>query len=378
MTLPAAPSLDTPEPRPESEWLALARRGLRNLGLCLLIAVVMWLFEPDTPGAFVVSLIYSLSIGTLCWFFIDGGRLVLARAVERWSPGTQTHGKRWPGPVWMTLCILVGVLLGYHLGAAIGDAITGHHLPSLIENRSAMLTSLLAAIAATYYFYANERLHHEQRAAEAARRLATESQLRLLESQLEPHMLFNTLANLRALIGVDPGRAQAMLDRLIAYLRATLRASRAGVHPLAAEFDRLADYLALMAVRMGPRLSVQLDLPEALRAQPVPALLLQPLVENAIRHGLEPKLAGGRLEVSASRVADELVLVVRDTGVGIAASGGAGSGHYGLAHVRERLAAAYAERARFDLGPATDAQGGTRAELRLPLADSTEVNGQRA
>lgn len=169
-----------------------------------------------------------------------------------------------------------------------------------------------------------------------------------------------------------------MLDRLIAYLRATLQASRTGTHALHVEFERVADYLALMAVRMGPRLSVQLDLPEALRAQPVPALLLQPLVENAIRHGLEPKLAGGRLEVSASRVADELVLVVRDTGVGIAASGGAGSGHYGLAHVRERLAAAYAERARFDLGPATDAQGGTRAELRLPLADSTEVNGQRA
>ena len=89
----------------------------------------------------------------------------------------------------------------------------------------------------------------------AAERSAAEAQLKLLQSQLEPHMLFNTLANLRVLIGTDPARAQAMLDRLIAFLRATLTASRSGSHALADEFDRLGDYLALMAVRMGPRLA---------------------------------------------------------------------------------------------------------------------------
>ena len=130
-------------------------------------------------------------------------------------------------------------------------------------------------------------------------------------------MLFNTLANLRVLIGLDAPRAQAMLDHLNAYLRATLGASRAPWHPLSAEFDRLADYLALMAVRMGPRLQVVLDLPDELRRLPLPPLLLQPLVENAIKHGLEPKVAGGRIEVGARRDGDMLELSVRDSGVGI-------------------------------------------------------------
>ena len=370
MTPAVAPAIDAPEPAPENALLAFAKRGIRNLVVCLLIALLMWSFDPDKPGSFVINLVYSVSIGTFCWFFVDGGRLLVARAIDQLSAQPQTPCRRWPGPAWMVVCILAGVLLGYYVGGAIGDAVSGHRLPSLVENRSAVLICLLAAIAGTFYFYANERLHEEREAAEAARRLATESQLRLLESQLEPHMLFNTLANLRALIGVDPHQAQAMLDRLIAFLRATLRASRSGLHPLAAEFERLADYLALMAVRMGPRLTVQLDLPDALRQQPVPPLLLQPLVENAIRHGLEPNLGGGRLEVSARRDGDELVLVVRDTGVGVVAPTAETSGQYGLTHVSERLAATYGTRGRFDLAPAADGLGGTRAELRLPLDET--------
>src|SRR3569623_437905 len=112
-------------------------------------------------------------------------------------------------------------------------------------------------------------------------------------------MLFNTLANLRALSGVDPNRAQEMLDHMIAYLRATLNASRAASHSLQAEFDRLQDYLELMAIRMGPRLRFTLDLPGALAQDTVPSLLLQPLVENAIQHGLEPKVGGGEVRVAA-------------------------------------------------------------------------------
>lgn len=130
-------------------------------------------------------------------------------------------------------------------------------------------------------------------------RHAQEARLKLLETQLEPHMLFNTLANLRALIAVDAERAQQMLDPVIAYLRATLHASRAATHPLQAEFDRLRDYLKLMAIRMGPRLAYALELPPALAAAPVPVLLLQPLVENSIKHGLEPKVQGGRITVRA-------------------------------------------------------------------------------
>jgi LytS/YehU family sensor histidine kinase len=205
---------------------------------------------------------------------------------------------------------------------------------------------------------------------EAAERSAAEAQLKLLQSQLEPHMLFNTLANLRVLIGTDPARAQAMLDRLIAFLRATLTASRSGSHALADEFERVGDYLALMAVRMGPRLRVQVDLPESLRQLPVPPLLLQPLVENCIRHALEPKVQGGRIDLSAARDGDVLLLRVRDTGIGLANVAPSNGTKFGLRQVRERLATLYGARASLTLEEAPGDEGGTLATVRLPLQQS--------
>jgi LytS/YehU family sensor histidine kinase len=180
-------------------------------------------------------------------------------------------------------------------------------------------------------------------------------------------MLFNTLANQRVLIGLDAAAAQQMLDRLIAFLRATLEASRLPAHPLATEYARVADYLALMAIRMGPRLQVELELPPALAAQPVPPLLLQPLVENAIKHGLEPHVAGGRLVLSAHADGEMLVLQVRDTGIGLAQAATATAGtRFGLAQVRERLATLHGARASLVVAPAPDADGGTVATIQLP------------
>jgi sensor histidine kinase YesM len=187
----------------------------------------------------------------------------------------------------------------------------------------------------------------------------------LLETQLAPHMLFNTLANLRALIAADPRRAVAMLDRLDSYLRAVLAGSRGLSHPLAAEFARLADYLELMSVRMGPRLQYELDLPEQLRDVSVPPLLLQPLVENAIRHGLEPLIAGGEIRVRARRDGSNLTIDVADTGGGFDEASGAQGGGFGLTQVRERLDSLYGERAKLDLKSSLG--GGTLATLRLPL-----------
>jgi LytS/YehU family sensor histidine kinase len=196
-------------------------------------------------------------------------------------------------------------------------------------------------------------------------RTAAEYRLKLLESQLEPHMLFNTLANLRVLIVQDPERAQAMLDHLIGFLRATLEASRVGSHTLAAEFELLANYLALMQVRMGKRLSVGLRLPAELSSLSIPALLLQPLVENAIKHGLEPKLAGGRITVTARLDGETLLLTIRDTGIGLSAVPNAGRG-FGMRQVRERLATVYGRAAMLDLHPALDVDGGAEVTLRLP------------
>ena len=186
----------------------------------------------------------------------------------------------------------------------------------------------------------------------------------LLQSQLEPHMLFNTLANLRALIAVDPAAAQQMLDRLDGYLRATLGASRATQHALAAEFERLRDYLELMAVRMGPRLAYRLDLPEALRERPVPTLLLQPLVENAIRHGLEPRIEGGRIDVTARADHQALVLTVKDSGVGFDSQAARRPGSFGLTQVIERIASSTDGRGRVDVQSQPGA--GTTVRIHLP------------
>ncbi len=354
-----APFLPTP---PRRGFLA---RGLRVMLIGTTIALVFSLAAPQQIG---VSMAYALPVTFGCWLFIDGGRLLAARWVHRHRAGADAE---WPGWAWMSAVVVVGTFLGFAFGHAIGNALTGREELSVYGGSAqrvltVLLMSMVPGAIATWIFYTRGRMAAIEAQAQQAQRQAAEAQLKLLESQLEPHMLFNTLANLRVLIALDPPRAQAMLDQLIAFLRATLSASRAGRHALGAEFSRLADYLALMQVRMGTRLQTRLDLPDALATAPVPPLLLQPLVENAVRHGLEPAVAGGRIEIGAACDGDMLVLRVRDTGVGLAAPAGEGT-RFGLQQVRERLATLYGERASLTLEAAGDAEGGTLATVRLPL-----------
>ena len=358
----SAPPLPARPPR----LRRLGERGLLVLALAVLVAVCLTLLMRQSFGT---TLVYSLCISFFCWLFIDGGRLAAARWMQRRAGGAASGGG-WPGWPWMSVCILLGTPAGYVLGNALANRLTGTHDPGLLtpdprEIARLLVIALIPAVFACLAFYSRARLAAAQAQAAAAERAAAEHQLRLLQSQLEPHMLFNTLANLRVLIGLDAARAQAMLDRLIAFLRATLEASRAGAHPLGAEFARLADYLELMQVRMGPRLATHFELPEALAGVPVPPLLLQPLVENAVKHGLEPKVEGGCIEISARRDGSRLVLEVRDSGVGLGTPSSDGT-RFGLAQVHERLATLYGGAARLELAPA--AGGGTVATIELPIA----------
>jgi hypothetical protein len=342
---------------------------LRHLLLLLLfnsaIAVVLaW----PTGKPLVQQLVYSHAIGLSIWLFIDVGRLFL-------RPDPRTG---WPHGLRGVALSVFGIVAGYVLGTSVGDWYAGQNtwaLWTVDRQRLAgyVAVGLLFGTIGSAFFYGRGKLEFHRAQQAALERDATLARLALLQSQLEPHMLFNTLANLRVLIELDPPRAQAMLDRLIAFLRATLSASRAPSHALSAEFERLADYLALMGVRMGERLSVTLDLPDALRSLPMPPLLLQPLVENAIRHGLEPKVETGRIAVSARREGDALLLAVRDTGVGLDAASATstrGTG-FGLQQVRERLATLYGEHAHLTVAPAKDDEGGTLAEIRLPWPGET-------
>jgi signal transduction histidine kinase len=344
--------------------------------LCLGIGLLLTAIEGRALGSHFV---YSLCIGFTCMALTDGARLAAAwasdllRAARHLPPSPAGFESGWRG---IAPAAAAAMLVGPPLGLQVADWLTGYHSPSLFSldassTRFTLVMSLLGTVISVFVLSTMERLSNARAQAEAAQRLAAENQLRLLQSQLEPHMLFNTLANLRVLIGMDAARAQAMLDHLIAFLRATLEASRSAKQPLAAEFAHLRDYLALMAVRMGPRLAVTLDLPPELTAMPVPPLLLQPLVENAIKHGLEPKVEGGRITVAAQREGAVLRLTVRDTGVGLGATRSAGGTAFGLEQVRTRLAALYGSGARLDLQPAADAAGGTLATIDLPLATLT-------
>ena len=356
-------------------WNRFAMRGVKVAGAAAVIAFCLWALFHDS---FAITLVYSMCISLTCWLVIDLGRSLVAWRLPAAARGEASAGGAWPGWAWMLAIVALGGVLGYAAGNELANWITGQRHPgpfnaTLREMASVLVLALVPAVVLTYFFQSREVIVAQKTEVETAQRQATEQQLRLLQSQLEPHMLFNTLANLRVLIGVEPRRAQLMLDQLIAFLRASLAGSRQPFHSLEAEFQRLRDYLALMQIRMGPRLEAAFDLPAALGAARVPSLVLQPLVENSIKHGLEPHIAGGRIEIAAAREGASLVLRVRDSGAGPGSALGAGGlDHYGLAHVKERLQTLYGAAASFDLGAGDDAGHGTVATIRLPFftADS--------
>ncbi|MGP1681737.1 MAG: sensor histidine kinase [Giesbergeria sp.] len=346
------------------DWIAKLQHFLQTIAFCLAIAAIQFAIRPERP--YEIPLVYSLAIGTLTWASIDFGRLLFA--------GRDNKG--WPTGLLGIVFPACGIVLGYLGGTVLADAWFGWSSWSasgLAQLRVSLVITLLAGLTGTYYFYTRGRSAWLQTRITEAHAQATEAKLKLLEAQLEPHMVFNTLANLRVLIATDPPRAQAMLDHLIAYLRATLGATRATLHPLADEFARLADYLEIMAVRMGPRLAFTLDLPESLRNAAVPPLLLQPLVENAIRHGLEPQVSGGHIGVRAGTLPGPsgtlLVLEVVDTGVGPGEAPAHGivspGSHFGLAQVRERLTALYGAQGTIEL--IAGSAGETSARATFPL-----------
>jgi len=320
---------------------------LATLPLNTLIALAITAFSPHGHGL-VNNLVFSQCIGLLTYASIDLPRRRL------WPDGPS---RMLP----MVALVLTGACIGWFGGSLLGRLMLG--LPPTLGDIGAnaaigfFTLTVAAGFAGTGYFQARERIA-------ASEALAAEARLRLLSAQIEPHFLFNTLANLQALITVDAARAQAMLSHLDRYLRATLSATRDADATLEAEFGLLRAYLEIIAIRMGQRLAFELDLPAAAAGLRVPPMLLQPLVENAIQHGLEPKIAGGHVRVQARMQEGRLCLMVEDDGCGIGtAPTSAGTG-VGLGNVRERLAAHYGNRARLDV--ATRQSGGTVVTLTLP------------
>ncbi len=191
-----------------------------------------------------------------------------------------------------------------------------------------------------------------------------EAQMATLQAQVEPHFLFNTLALIGQLIETDPPQAARIHTNLIEYLRSTLPQMRcASGGTLGRQIQLSRSYLSIMQARMKERLEVSFDVPAHLEHAPFPPMMLQILIENAIKHGLEPKIEGGRIDVRVSTAGDMMQVDVRDNGVGF--SGYSGDG-VGLANIRERLQLLYGQRA--ELVIEMPAEGGALASIRVPYS----------
>jgi two-component sensor histidine kinase len=259
-------------------------------------------------------------------------------------------------------------LLGVAIGAPIGLALAGQSTRVWIDlsdgNAIASTVLLSTLISSIFYLVFSAKARAVQ-----AEKKAAEAQLRLLQGQIEPHFLFNTLANVISLIDHDAPKAKQMLESFTDYLRSSLTSLRHEQATLGSELDLVQNYLGLLKTRMEDRLqfSIVIDTPgdDSLRQLRLPPLLLQPLVENAIHHGLEPKVDGGQVRIHACRQGEQLVVEVADDGLGLhAPPRRKGSAGVALHNLRERLLARYGSQASLNL---TDARPGTLATLRLPI-----------
>jgi len=211
-----------------------------------------------------------------------------------------------------------------------------------------------------------ERRRSEQASAAqtATEKELSEAKLHLLSAQVEPHFLYNTLASAQLLTRSDPVRAEAMLGHLIQYLRRSLPDAEEEMSTLGTELERALAYLEILKIRMGDRLAVQTDIPEELRATPLPAMMLQTLVENAIKHGLEPRTGGGTIWLRARRDDAGVAVTVADDGDGF--NGKTSGTGIGLRNVRERLRLRYNGAA--SLSVAANFPRGVAATLTVPAS----------
>lgn len=348
------------------------RALLSNLGFIALFNTAVAIFITyvlNTGGSPAQNWVFSMLIGTSITLLIDALRWLIWR-------------KNKPHKVIFLLLCVMAAPVGYYFGLSLGFLLYGVSVPGLTGllgrgDRVLVLMCIFISLVAGVFFWNQTKLaelkveaEKEKTRSAAIERQAMQAQLQLLQAQIEPHMLFNTLANLQGLIALDAERAQYMLGQLIIYLRASLNSSRTEKTTLKHEFALMKAYLELLAIRMGKRLTYVLDLPAQLQTIEIAPMLLQPLVENAIKHGLEPKIEGGSIHVSAMLEHGFLQLKVCDSGLGLPfdydeSTPSNDSSHVGNANVRGRLLALYGPSARLSLSP--NQPDGVIALLSIPL-----------
>jgi signal transduction histidine kinase len=344
--------------------LTIKRVGSVTLIAVLVAASMVWFFDNE----FLDLLVSTLCVGytTMLLFtmasnfsFVQSGRVPREAAQ------------------------IVAVIAGSGVGTVLTGIVKGRSLATLLTERLSgfVATSGLGigfgCVVVAVYFYRerNARMRAELARMEAefdASRAREEKQLlsarlQLLQAQVEPHFLFNTLANVQHLTDTDPTRASEMLGSLIRYLRAALPQMREQASTLAREIAMVQAYLEIQRVRMGNRLGFTIDIPIELKTQPMPPMMLISLVENAIKHGIDPMPAGGRIDITASAIGEGTSAATRvtvtDTGAGLSEHAGIG---IGLGNIRERLATLYGPAARLDLHE--NVPHGVVASIEWPVA----------
>lgn len=361
---------------PHHFWISV----LRATVISLVIGVLLdFLFQ--FGGSPIVNLVISVIIGWTIMFFILGLRRLIwrNRRPDKWG--------------FILICV-IATLTGYYIGLAIALTLFGIPFSGLYgvlfhnDVKVPVLSIIFGLISATFFWNQNKiseliaQSEKEKALKASIEKQALQAQLQMLRAQIEPHMLFNTLANLQALISIDTAKAQHMLEQLIVYLRATLDQSRVQSTTLQKEFELIQAYLDILKIRMGERLHYELDLPADLESTSIAPMLIQPLVENAIKHGLEPKLEGGSIKVCAEIQQHEhpsiLHIRIIDNGFGLTAEQdilndnrqvNAHDRQLGNANIKERLQVLYGEHASLNLSP--NLPEGVIAHLYLPLHQLT-------
>jgi sensor histidine kinase YesM len=353
--------------KPGPYWLQFVWTAAFNGSIALIFTVLSIAAGTEVPlmRVFTLNMLYANCIGfSIHLLFLSSGYLLGQARLDAMG--------WWTRVVYYTAIPLSGVFIGY----AIGYALRGRSFLDILRQEPGALVSiiLVALVISTigYQFFRQQariaEVEAEQQRERArllgAEKQALDAQLRALQAQIEPHFLFNTLANVVSLIDSRPDEAKRMLERLIDLLRGSLSASRASHATLGHELDLCRAYLDILAIRMRDRLRYAIDADASLRTLPLPPLLLQPLVENAIQHGLEPKVEGGRVQIRVRSVDGAIEITVEDDGAGFGAL--TRGGGVGLANLRERLVALYGGRARLAI---EDATPGTRVRITLPPGD---------
>jgi signal transduction histidine kinase len=360
---------------PVFSWPWWRGRFLTSFGCILAYALV------GVLGSWVVGKTVPQIVITWSYFVVGGLLMVnLGPALSTWLRVSSALAlpRRWMMIVLAFLGFVIAAAADYWASSGIQKASGETEVPKserkISEHDEAAIK--LAGLGAFFIYFAlggglaTLAYFSEQRRFSARsvllQQLGTTMRLNVLQAQIEPHFLFNTLAAIRPLLKQDPARAETALDALADHLRAVLpnsvRKNDTMDSTLGAQLDICTSYLELMKLRMGNRLEVSLAVDDELRSHAFPPMMLVSLVENAIKHGLEPKPGAGSLRITASQGDDKLRVQVEDDGVGL--SGGL-SGGVGLANIREQLHLRFGEKAALEV--ASRRHGGTLASISLPI-----------